>query len=83
MRDSGAGQIGFIAQEVQSLIPELVSGVEGDLEQGELLGLNYGNMSAVLVKAMQELAEENRSLIKRINQLESLLSAEACRQGKE
>ena len=41
-------QIGFIAQDVRKVIPELVSGDEG------ALGLSYGQLTAVLVKAMQE-----------------------------
>jgi len=42
-------QIGFIAQEVQSILPELVD------ENNGLLGLSYGNMTAVLTKAIQEM----------------------------
>jgi hypothetical protein len=45
-------QIGFIAQEVQSILPELVD------ENNGLLGLSYGNMTAVLTKAIQELSTQ-------------------------
>jgi len=45
-------QIGFIAQEVQSILPELVD------ENNGLLGLSYGNMTAVLTKAIQELSAQ-------------------------
>ena len=41
-------QIGFIAQDVLKVIPELVSGNEGNY------GLSYGQLTAVLVKAVQE-----------------------------
>jgi hypothetical protein len=47
-------QIGFIAQEVQKLIPEVITGIEGDLEKGEILGITYANLVAVLTKAIQE-----------------------------
>ncbi len=55
-------EVGFIAQDVQKLIPEVVSGTEGDLAKGETLGLSYGNLVPVLTKAIQELKAENDSL---------------------
>jgi hypothetical protein len=48
-KHSGVAQIGFIAQEVKLLIPELVSGEEGSM------GLNYGGFSPLIVKSIQEL----------------------------
>jgi hypothetical protein len=54
-------QIGFIAQEVEEVLPELVSTSERGMK-----GLSYGQMTAVLVKAMQEQQkqiEELKSLI--------------------
>lgn len=54
MKKGGEKQVGFIAQELQEVIPELVDGQEGDLENGETLGVAYGQMVAVLTKAMQE-----------------------------
>jgi len=47
-------QVGFIAQEVQQIIPEVVTGKEGDLSKGESLGIVYGNLVPVLTKAIQE-----------------------------
>jgi hypothetical protein len=47
-------QVGFIAQEVQQIIPEVVTGKEGDLSKGETLGIVYGNLVPVLTKAIQE-----------------------------
>ena len=47
-------QVGFIAQEVNKLVPEVVTGTEGDLEKGEILGITYANLVAVLTKAIQE-----------------------------
>ena len=47
-------QVGFIAQEVNKLVPEVITGVEGDLEKGEILGIAYANLVPVLTKAIQE-----------------------------
>jgi hypothetical protein len=49
MKADGTAQIGFIAQEVKLLIPEVVDGADGHM------GISYGNLSAVLVKAIKEL----------------------------
>ena len=54
MRADETKQVGFIAQDVQKIIPELISGTEGDLSKGENLGMSYGNLTAVLTKAIQE-----------------------------
>ena len=48
IKQSGIQQIGFIAQEVQGVVPELVS------ENGGYLGLNYGGFAPILAKAIQE-----------------------------
>ena len=56
MRDSGTEQIGLIAQDVQEVIPEVVSGEEGQL------GLAYGQLTAVLIKAVQEQQKEIEAL---------------------
>jgi trimeric autotransporter adhesin len=47
-------QVGFVAQEVQAIVPEVVTGKEGDLSKGEILGVTYGNLVPVLTKAIQE-----------------------------
>ena len=36
------------------LVPEVVTGKEGDLEKGEILGITYSNLIPVLAKAIQE-----------------------------
>ncbi|MGL4483822.1 MAG: tail fiber domain-containing protein, partial [Anaerovoracaceae bacterium] len=51
-------QVGLIAQEVKPIIPELVSGEEGDLEKGNILSFNYANLTVVLVNAIQEQQKE-------------------------
>jgi len=52
--------IGFIAQEMEEVIPEVVSGEEGEK------GIAYGLLTSVLVKAMQELADRNDQLVEKV-----------------
>jgi hypothetical protein len=54
MVKGGEAQVGFLAQEVRKIVPEVVSGTEGDITKGETLGLSYGNLVPVLTKAIQE-----------------------------
>jgi hypothetical protein len=49
MINNDLAQIGFIAQEVEQILPELV-----DESNKGMKGLSYGQMTAVLVKAIQE-----------------------------
>lgn len=49
-------QIGFIAQEANSVIPEVVS------KPGEYYSMQYGPISALLVEAMKELKAENDAM---------------------
>jgi hypothetical protein len=48
MKTDGSHQIGFVAQEIEDIVPEVVSGEEGQK------GISYGTITAVLVKAIQE-----------------------------
>ncbi|MCB0522478.1 MAG: tail fiber domain-containing protein [Saprospiraceae bacterium] len=72
MRSGGEEQIGFIAQEVRDILPELVSGTEGDVEKGETLGMSYGNLTAVLVKAVQEQQAEIEQLKSQLFEMDEL-----------
>lgn len=45
---NGKPDIGFIAQEMEQIIPEVVTGAEGNK------GISYGNLVSVLAKAIQE-----------------------------
>ncbi len=49
-------QMGLIAQEVQPLFPEFIT------QNGQYYGVNYGGMSVVALKAIQELKTENDKL---------------------
>ena len=57
--DEDKAEIGFIAQEVEEFIPEIISESASDNSNVDSIkGLNYGAMTAVLVKAIQELQAE-------------------------
>ncbi|WP_264550499.1 tail fiber domain-containing protein [Flavobacterium sp. N2820] len=64
-------EVGFIAQDVKKVIPEVVTGSEGDLEKGETLGLSYGNLVPVLTKAIQEQQAMIEELKKKVEILEA------------
>jgi hypothetical protein len=73
--------IGFIAEDVQPLFPELV---ETTGETDEDLGVNYAAFSVVAIKAIQQqqkqmeaLQAENDQLKKRLERLEQIVAATA------
>lgn len=67
-------QVGFSAQEVREILPELVS--EG--EDG-YLSIEYGKMAPLLLEAIKELKAENDLLKERLEKVEHLLIEEAKR----
>ena len=69
-------QVGFIAQEVKELVPELVDGFEGDVSKGEILSLNYIGITPILTKAIQEQQKEIESLKAEIETLKALFAKE-------
>lgn len=71
MKQDGSQQVGLVAQEVLNVIPEVVSGKEGDPDKGEILGISYGNLVPVLVKAIQEQQVQINQLKKQIELLKS------------
>jgi hypothetical protein len=61
-------QIGFIAQEVESLVPEIVN--TGETPDGEeQKGMSYGHLTAVLTKAIQEQQEQIEAMQLEIDNL--------------
>ena len=54
--DSGPRHLGFIAQEVEPLFPELVSNT------GEFKGISYPEFAPVAIAALQELSAQTKSL---------------------
>jgi hypothetical protein len=74
--EDGKDMLGFVAQEVQQVIPEAVELFGGDINlNGEIittpLRVNEKFIIPVLVKAIQELKSENTSLVNRIEALEN------------
>ena len=55
--------MGVIAQQVESVFPDIVT---GDTKKG----VNYNGLIGVLIEAVKELKEENNSLRERIDRLE-------------
>lgn len=69
-------KLGFIAQEVESIIPEAVFDTKEELEGHEdgdrtKLGMEYVQLIPVLVNAIKELSAENADLTARITALEA------------
>ena len=59
---------GFIAQEMQEIVPEAVS---GDPEGEEMMSMDYGRITPVLVAALQDAHKKIEALEARINEMEA------------
>ena len=59
---------GFIAQEMQEIVPEAVS---GDPDGEEMMSMDYGRITPVLVAALQEATNEIKALKQRVSELEA------------
>ncbi len=77
--ETATKSIGLIAQEVQPIFPELITS-STRFKDGPVLGVKYGEISVLAVKAIQELATEtnalkaeNAQLKARLERLEKLL----------
>ena len=64
-RDEGKRHTGLIAQEVNEVMPEVVT------EGADKYGVNYGKLVGVLIEAIKELKTENENLRARVEALES------------
>ncbi|MEI6410657.1 MAG: tail fiber domain-containing protein [Bacteroidota bacterium] len=78
--------IGFLAQEVQVLFPEIVGETPARNGQSTYLSLNYAGIGVLAVKAIQEqqnqiesLKKENEDLKKRLDRLEKMMEQAAER----
>jgi hypothetical protein len=65
-------QVGFIAQELKNIIPEVV---DGDEDGTEMLGVNYGALVAVAFKAIQEQQATIKAQQTKIDAMETRLAA--------
>lgn len=63
LKSTGDKSIGFIAQDVEKVLPELVSGTEGNK------AVAYGNIVAVLVEAIKEQQKQIDELKSQIQEL--------------
>jgi hypothetical protein len=63
LKSDSSSQTGFIAQELETHLPQFVEGDEGEK------GVNYGQLTAVLTKAIQEQQEQIEALQSEINTL--------------
>ena len=71
-KDNGKGKsLGFIAQDYEKVVPELVTEVEGFNDEGKIKTINYGNTVALLVEAMKEQQNIINRLEDRIKDLEN------------
>lgn len=68
----GHEDIGFIADDVDAVLPEIVS----KDESGKVLGLDYGKITPVAVEAIKELNAKNLALEARLAKLEALLASQ-------
>ena len=59
---------GFIAQEMQEVVPEAVS---GDADSDEMMSMDYGRITPVIVAALQDALKEIKELKTRIDELEA------------
>jgi hypothetical protein len=66
MKSNGEKQVGFIAQEVKKIIPEVVS---GDENSETMMGISYGNLVPVLVNAIKEQQAQIEKMQKEIEEL--------------
>jgi hypothetical protein len=64
---TGLFKIGLIAQEVRSIIPEVVSGDE----KKENLGMNYSELVPVLINAIKDQQKQINGIQTRINSLKN------------
>ena len=62
-------QLGFIAQELEAVVPEVVSGEDGSK------GVSYGHLTAVLTKALQEAIAKIETLETEMTALKARVTA--------
>ena len=68
--------IGFIAQEVKEILPEVVSGGGKDEKGNEIYySIEYATLTPLLVEAIKELNEENQTLNETNKKLEARIEA--------
>ena len=69
MKEGGNSEVGFIAQEMESVVPEVVNTSENP-NKDEIKGISYGQLTAVLTKALQEAIAKIETLETKVAALE-------------
>ena len=77
-KDSGEPSIGFIAEDVATVVPEVVA---FDAADGTPTGVDYGKMTALLVEAVKAQQGELDALAAEYGDLEARVEAELRRVG--
>ena len=74
-KDSATGekQMGFIAQELKSIVPQVVSGSEEDDPEENPMSVAYGRLTPILTKAIQEQQSQIEELKEKNNALKELV----------
>lgn len=68
-RDTGERHSGVVAQEVEKVLPEVITKTK-DSDGVETLGVAYGNMVGLLIEGIKEQQKQIEELKKRIEELE-------------
>jgi hypothetical protein len=66
-KSTGRPDIGFLAEDVADVVPEVV---HAEAESGEVRGMEYGRITALLVEALKEQEARIRELEAQIAQLD-------------
>jgi len=66
----GVEKIGLIAQELQEIYPQAVSGSPNSEVKTDPMMIDYGNITPLLINAIQELQKENEALKQRLAKME-------------
>ena len=70
MKKGGNSEVGFVAQEMESVVPEVVTTSENP-DGDEIKGISYGQITAVLTKALQEAIAKIETLETKVAALEA------------
>lgn len=70
----GVEHIGFIAQELYEVLPNIVKGTPETTDKESPMMVDYGKITPVLVAAMKELIEKNEALEKEVAGLKQMNS---------
>jgi hypothetical protein len=63
LKNSGKNEVGFIADEMAQVVPEVVS----FKEDGSAAGLDYGRLTSVLVEAIKAQQAQIEDLMSKLN----------------